>query len=71
MGTVGDAYDNAMAESFLPRSSAKLLNRRCFKTRRKRRWRSLIGWKAGTTLIGAIRRWVIALRSTTSAGRSA
>lgn len=33
MGTVGDAYDNAMAESFFSLLESELLNRRTFKTK--------------------------------------
>lgn len=33
MGTVGDAYDNAMAESFFASLECELLQRRCFKTK--------------------------------------
>jgi putative transposase len=33
MGTVGDAYDNAMAESFFASLECELLNRRAFKTK--------------------------------------
>jgi putative transposase len=32
MGSVGDAYDNAMAESFFATLDCELLNRRRFKT---------------------------------------
>jgi putative transposase len=32
MGSVGDAYDNAMAESFFATFEREVLNRRCFKT---------------------------------------
>jgi putative transposase len=32
MGSTGDAYDNAMAESFFATLECELLNRRCFKT---------------------------------------
>jgi putative transposase len=33
MGSVGDAYDNAMAESFFANLECELLNRRSFKTK--------------------------------------
>ncbi|OIQ75367.1 hypothetical protein GALL_429680 [mine drainage metagenome] len=33
MGSVGDAYDNAMAESFFASLECELLDRRCFKTK--------------------------------------
>jgi hypothetical protein len=53
-----------------PRWSAKCSTDGASRARPKRRWRSLIGWRAGTILIGDIPRWVIALRSTTSVTRS-
>jgi putative transposase len=37
MGTVGDAYDNAMAESFFASLECELLNRRTFKTKSEAR----------------------------------
>jgi putative transposase len=37
MGTVGDAYDNAMAESFFASFECELLNRRKFKTKSEAR----------------------------------
>jgi putative transposase len=37
MGTVGDAYDNAMAESFFASLECELLNRRAFKTKSEAR----------------------------------
>ena len=37
MGSVGDAYDNAMAESFFATLERELLNRRCFKTQAEAR----------------------------------
>ena len=37
MGSVGDAYDNAMAESFFATLERELLNRRCFKTQTEAR----------------------------------
>ena len=37
MGTVGDAYDNAMAESFFASLEVELLNRRSFKTKSEAR----------------------------------
>lgn len=33
MGSVGDAYDNAMCESFFSTLEVELLNRRSFKTK--------------------------------------
>ena len=37
MGTVGDAYDNAMAESFFATLECKLIDRRVWKTHTKAR----------------------------------
>ena len=37
MGSVGDAYDNAMAESFFASLECELLNRRSFKTKTQAR----------------------------------
>ena len=37
MGTVGDAYDNAMAESFFATLECELLDRRVFKTKAEAR----------------------------------
>ena len=37
MGTVGDAYDNAMAESFFASLECELLDRRRFKTKTEAR----------------------------------
>lgn len=37
VGTVGDAYDNAMAESFFATLERELLNRRRFKTQTEAR----------------------------------
>lgn len=34
MGTVGDAFDNAMAESFFASLECELIDRKTFKTRR-------------------------------------
>lgn len=37
MGSVGDAYDNAMAESFFATLECELLDRRSFKTKTEAR----------------------------------
>ena len=37
MGSVGDAYDNAMAKSFCPSLEYELIERRTFKTRKDAR----------------------------------
>lgn len=47
MGTVGDAYDNAMAESFFANLECELINRRTFKTKAEARMASFVyieGW---------------------------
>jgi len=38
MGTVGDAYDNAMAESFFASLECELIDRRSFKSKTGRGW---------------------------------
>jgi putative transposase len=38
MGSVGDAYDNAMAESFFATLEREVLQRRSFKTQAEARW---------------------------------
>jgi putative transposase len=46
-GTVGDAYDNAMAESFFATVECELLDRRCFRTQAEARlaiFRFIEGW---------------------------
>jgi len=46
-GAVGDAYDNAMAESFFAASECELLNRRRFRTQTEARhamFRFIEGW---------------------------
>jgi putative transposase len=37
MGSVGDAYDNAMAESFFASLECELIDRRCWKTKTEAR----------------------------------
>jgi putative transposase len=47
MGSIGDAYDNAMAESFFATLECELLNRRRFKTQVEARhaiFRFIEGW---------------------------
>jgi putative transposase len=63
MGSVGDAYDNAMAESFFASLECELIDRRSFKTKTEARgWPSSPGSRAGTTRAGAIRRWATSRR---------
>lgn len=49
MALVGDAYDNAMAESFFATLKRELLSRRRFRSKAEARWRCLNGYKVGTT----------------------
>jgi len=46
MGTAGDAYDNAMCESFFATLECELLDRRRFKNHAEARWPSLTSSKA-------------------------
>jgi putative transposase len=65
MGSVGDAYDNARAESFFATLECELLNRRRFKTQVEARhgiFRFIEGWYNPT---GGIRRSVTFHRSAT------
>ena len=68
MGSVGDAYDNAMAESFFATLECELLDRRRFKTRRKRAWRCSPSSKAFTIHGAGTRRSDICRRWRSSAG---
>ena len=56
MGSVGDAYDNAMAESFFATLACELIDPRSFKTKSEARWRCSHRSKAGTTRAVATRR---------------
>ena len=68
MGSVGDCFDNAMAESFFATLECELLERRSFKTQAPRHpWRSLTSSRAGTILIVATPRSAISRRSITNA----
>ena len=55
MGTVGDAYDNAMAESFFATLECELIDRRLWKTHTEARL-AIFTWelKPGTTRTGVI-----------------
>jgi hypothetical protein len=55
MGSVGDAYENATAESFFATLEREVLQRRTFKTRLKPACRCSNGSKVGTARIGVIR----------------
>ena len=56
MGTVGDAYDNAMAESFFASLECELIARRSWRTKTEARL-AVFTWesRAGTTRTGATR----------------
>jgi len=60
MGSVGEAYDNAMADSFFSTFEAELLSRRRFALRPRLSWRASATSKAGTTRCGSIRDWATA-----------
>ena len=58
MGTVGDAYDNAMAESFFASLECELIDRRVWKTLTEARMgRCSPGSKVGTTRTGCTPAW--------------
>jgi hypothetical protein len=57
MGTVGDAFDNAMAKSFFASLECELIDRKTFKTRTEARLAVLPGSKAGITPGDVIARW--------------
>lgn len=57
MGTVGDAYDNAMAESFFATLECELIARRKWETKTKARLEGLSGSRLGTTRTDAILAW--------------
>ncbi len=50
MGTVGDAYDNAMAESFFATLECELIDRRSWKTKTEARLAIFTWIEFGTTL---------------------
>ena len=56
MGSVGDAYDNALCESFSRRSSASFSIGSASGLRRRPRWRYSTSSKASTIRVAAIRR---------------
>jgi putative transposase len=49
MGTVGDAYDNAMAESFFATLECELIDRRSWKTKAEARLAIFTWIDLGTT----------------------
>jgi putative transposase len=68
MGSVGDAYDNAMCESFFATLECELLERHRFKTQARREVRSSNSSKASIICAAVTPRSDISRRSTTSAG---
>ena len=62
MGSVGDAYDNAMAESFFSTLEAELLSRRRFASRPRPRWPASATSRVGIIRCGCIRAWDTAHR---------
>ena len=68
MGSVGDAYDNAMAESFFSTLEAELLSRRRFASQARGAVRATPAWRASaTSKVGTIpsastRAWATARR---------
>ncbi len=56
MGSVGDAYDNALAEAFFATLETELLMRAAFATRKRRGWPSSISLRPSTTRTGGTRR---------------
>lgn len=66
MGTVGDAYDNAMAESFFASLECELLDRRSFKSKIEAR-QAVFTWIEGWyNRVGGTRRWATSRPSTTN-----
>jgi len=57
MGSVGDAYDNAMCESFFATLECELLDRRRFASQRRREWRASASSRAGIIRFDCTRRW--------------
>lgn len=57
MGSVGDAYDNAMADSFFASLECELIDRRSFRRNPRRASRSSPTSRAGTTRGDGIRHW--------------
>jgi putative transposase len=53
MGSVGDAYDNAMAESFFASLECELIDRKSWQTKTEARLALFTGSKVGTTRAGA------------------
>lgn len=62
-GNVGDAYDNAMAESFFATLECELLDRRSWKSKTEARTALFTCSRAGTTPAACTRRWGISHQS--------
>jgi transposase InsO family protein len=56
MGSVGDAYDNAMAESFFASLECELIDRRSFERNRRPAWPCSATSRVGITHAAAIQR---------------
>ena len=65
MGSVGDAYDNAMCESFFSTLEAELLSRYRFQSQAEARMACFGYIEGGTIRTGAIPRWGTCPRSST------
>ena len=57
MGTVGDCYDNALAESLFATVECELLQRVRLTNREEAKTAIFRSWRASTTAAGATRRW--------------
>ena len=66
MGSVGDAYDNAMCESFFATLECELLDRQRFRTQAKAKMAVSTSSRASTTPGGDTRHWVSCRPSTSS-----
>ena len=70
MGSVGDAYDNALCESSSPRWSASFLIATTSARRSRHAWRCFNSSRDGTTRTACTRVSVISRRSTSSVART-
>lgn len=70
MGTVGDAYDNAMAESFFATLECELIARRSWPSKAQARTRCSPGSRVGTTRGGFTPRSDTARPTSSNAGMS-
>ena len=67
MGTVGDAYDNAMAESFFAGLECELIDRKTWQAKTGARWRCSPTSRLGPTHDAGTARWATSHRPTTKA----